>query len=272
MQFPDLPREAYHFARRSLRSLAPGLAYKYYLFKKSRDPNAGRSPEAIFSDIYTRNLWGGRSGEFNSGRGSDDKELFASIVNKFVDEYAIRSIVDLGCGDFRIGQQIARPSIKYVGVDVVPALVERNQALFASEHISFERRDLITDGLPTGDLCVIRQVLQHLSNDQIRTILPKLLAFRYALLAEHHPAPRKFRKANLDKPAGADTRIVFGSGVFLDRPPFSLPNVRVLAQISLPPFLYPGEHLTVYMLGSGGRPPAPCAASPHCPQSTPECQ
>jgi SAM-dependent methyltransferase len=158
-------------------------------------------------------LWGGIGGEFNSGPGSDDKELFAAIVNGLVDEQGIRSIVDLGCGDFRIGQQIARPSIKYVGVDVVPALVERNQTLFGSEHISFEQRDLITDELPNGDLCIIRQVLlRHLSNDQIRTILPKLLNFRYALLAEHHPAPRKFRKANLDKPAGADTRIVFGSG------------------------------------------------------------
>jgi hypothetical protein len=257
-----LPREIYRFVRRSLRSLAPGLAYKYYLFKKSRDPFAGRSAEAIFSEIYARNMWGGTSGGFNSGPGSGDKELFAAIVNRFVDEYGIRSIVDLGCGDFRIGQQIARPGIKYVGVDVVPALVERNQTLFGSEHISFERCDLITDDLPAGDLCVIRQVLQHLSNDQIRTILRKLVAFRYALLAEHHPAPTKLRKANLDKPAGADTRITFGSGVFPDRPPFSLSNVRVLAQISLPPLIDPGEHLTIYMVGSAGRPATPCAAPP----------
>jgi SAM-dependent methyltransferase len=241
------PYEVYRLVRSSLRALAPGLAQKYrlmkyHLLRRLPDLNSGRSLEQIFSEIYARNAWGGKKGDFYSGKGSEDNELFARIVNQLVDSHGIRSIVDLGCGDFRIGKQIARSSIKYIGVDIVAALVERNQSAFACENISFKQCDAVTDGLPAADLCIIRQVLQHLANDQISRILQKLSVFRHAIVAEHHPAPSKLRKANLDKPAGADTRIWFGSGVFPDRPPFSLPKVRILAQTPVPPIVDPGEH------------------------------
>lgn len=256
MSKPHTIYRFYRFVRSSLRKLAPGLAQKYrllkyYLLKGSAALASQRSSEEIFSDIYARNAWGGKNGEFYSGVGSEDSELFAAIVNRHIDEHGIRSVVDLGCGDFRVGQQIARPGINYIGVDVVAALVERNQAMFGSGSVSFKQCDLVADDPPAADLCIIRQVLQHLSNEQIGQVLKKLSVFRHAILAEHHPAPGNLRKENLDKPAGADTRIWFGSGVFPDRPPFSLRNVRILAQTPVPPIIDPGEHLTIYLLESG---------------------
>jgi methyltransferase family protein len=236
------------FARRALSPLVPTLDHKLYMLKKARHHNAGRPLVDVFSDIYARNLWGGRSGDFYSGPGSDDAGgLFTSTVTKFVEERGVRSIVDCGCGDFRIGKKLALPGIKYIGVDVVPGLIARNQAKFGSDDVSFLCRDLTTDDLPGGDLCIIREVLQHLSNDQINRILPKLSSFRFALIAEGHPPRRRFRMANLDKPAGDDVRLHFGSGVYLDRPPFSLPDISILAQL---PLTLPDrrELLTIYLV------------------------
>jgi hypothetical protein len=93
-------------------------------------------------------------------------------------------------------------------------------------------------------------VLQHLSNAQISRVLEQLSAFRYVLVAEHHPA--RLFKPNLDKDTGADTRIDFDSGVYLEHLPFSVKNVHVIATTPLPPLLREGEHLTIYLIDKAG--------------------
>jgi SAM-dependent methyltransferase len=235
--------------RRLFWKLNPELGYKldYYLFK--RKPRKTDVTE-IFTDIYARNKWGGAAGDFYSGCGSDDQpaERFAELVNEFITAHGIKSVVDLGCGDFRVGARFAKPTLHYTGVDVVPGLVERNERRFGSDHVSFEVRDIIRDELPQAELCVIRQVLQHLSNVQIESILAKLGQYTYVIVAEHHPAPDHLRRPNADKPAGGDIRIKFDSGVFLEHSPFLMKNAMVFDRLELPSIKYSGEILTVYLV------------------------
>jgi SAM-dependent methyltransferase len=120
-------------------------------------------------------LWGGIGGnEFFSGQGSLDKFAapYVEWLTGFIAECGIKTIVDLGCGDFRIGQQICSAiSVKYVGVDIVLDLIAFNQSRYGNATVSFKCVDIIEDELPDGDLCLIRQVLQHLSNAQISRVL-----------------------------------------------------------------------------------------------------
>jgi hypothetical protein len=215
------------------------------------------SPAEIFSEIYQRNMWGGAAGTFNSGPGSDSEfaQGFADVANTLIADRGIKSVVDLGCGDFRVGRQIANGEISYTGVDVVGALIERNRRLFSRADIEFRCLDMIEDDLPDGELCILRQVLQHLSNAQIIQILGKLSRYRFVLIGEHHPDPTRMTRPNLDRPAGARIRVEFDSGVFPELSPFSVPGLSVLTRLPLPPLVAAGEKITIYLIEQVAPPP-----------------
>ena len=221
--------------------------------RAARSGSGAHSAEGVFSEIYEKNLWGGVRGEFYSGSGSDDvvTRPFAELVRAFIAERGICSVVDLGCGDFRVGRQIVGSALTYVGVDVVDRVVQRNNERFGTGGVSFVKRDITTDLLPDAELCIVRQVLQHLPNDGIIRVLDKLRGYRYVLVAEHHPAPGRLKQPNRDIPTGRHTRVILDSGVFLEAPPFSISGVSVLARMPLTPLVAPGECLTVYLIESG---------------------
>jgi SAM-dependent methyltransferase len=206
-----------------------------------------RSPTEIFSEIYRNNWWGGQPGELYSGSGSSDEisASFVQTVRDYIEAHGLRRVVDLGCGDFRVGAQLLRPGLTYTGVDVVPDLVESHQRTVARAGVEFVVLDIVDDELPDGDLYLLRQVLQHLSNAQIGRVLVKLRDKPHVIIAEHHPAPHRLKRPNRDKPAGRGIRVPFRSGVYPDRAPFSFP-CRVIATHPVPPLIAPGEVITTY--------------------------
>lgn len=218
------------------RTLAPPRALAAYA-RARRARQARRSPREVFTEVYAKRLWGtAEGGDVSSGSGSRGETAAAYVeeVQRFILHHKVSEVADLGCGDFFIGRQIAEVCASYVGVDVVPALVARNTAMFGSERIRFECLDIVDDELPDAELCLVRQVLQHLSNAQIAKILPKLAKYRYVLVTEQYPADDKVSCHNLDKVHGADTRVSAGSAVYLDKPPFSLEGVRLLLEVATP--------------------------------------
>ena len=187
--------------------------------------------EEVFTGIYSRNEWGGEAGEFHSGAGSVQPAITLPYVGNILRELELLNAqqlrsVDLGCGDFRVGRQLAHACGSYVGVDIVKPLIEHHRAEFGNQRVSFEHLDIVADALPPGDICFVRQVLQHLSNAQILAVLPKLAQYRWCFITEHHPSAGQLRTPNLDKPHGRDIRVTAGSGVFLDAPPFNIPTDR----------------------------------------------
>ena len=153
------------------------------------------------------------------------------MVKQFVSEHNVKSVLDIGCGDFTVGQQMQVFGTQYIGIDIVQDLIDRNTKLFGSNGIQFKCLDAIVDQLPIADLVLVRQVLQHLSNEQISRLLSKLHAYRYVMVTEHYPAPCENLIPNLDKPHGGDTRIYDGSAVYLDRPPFNIQGLRTILQV-----------------------------------------
>jgi Methyltransferase domain len=182
------------------------------------------SVKDAFAEIYNSGFWGTREGaRFCSGEGSSREDLvnpYCAEVEKFIDSHHIQNLVDLGCGDFNVGSRLRTHVGTYTGVDVVPALIEYNQKQFGDKDVAFKCLNIIDDDLPEGDLCLIRQVLQHLSNAQIELVLPKLARYEFVIVTEHVYEGPGF-KPNMDKPQGPGTRIPRQSGVYLDAPPFN---------------------------------------------------
>jgi hypothetical protein len=94
-------------------------------------------------------------------------------------------------------------------------------------------------------VCLIREVLQHLSNAQILKVLPKLQAYRWVLVTERHMGATP----NVDQSHGAPTRV--GSGVYLEQKPFSIPNEKLRLVAEIDPIADEGT-LRTYLYFPGG--------------------
>jgi SAM-dependent methyltransferase len=189
------------------------------------------SVSEAFSDIYRTHAWGSfEDRPFCSGDGSIREEAvgpYCAMIRDFIAANNIRRVVDLGCGDFAVASRFINPAVHYVGVDVVPDLIRYNQEHFGAPGVEFRCINIIDDQLPHGDLCLVRQVLQHLSNAQILKTLKSLRRYRYVIATEHVYAGAGLRR-NRDKPQGPGTRIPRRSGVFLESSPFNCAAKLVL--------------------------------------------
>jgi SAM-dependent methyltransferase len=215
--------------------MTPRTLWRRFLRWRTRQRNATRSTEEIFSDIYSRNSWGGAPGEFFSGAGSRGahSERYIELVRRFIAANDVKTVVDIGCGDFAIGREIAKACERYVGIDIVPSLIAHHNSSYATDGVAFQCLDAARDPLPAADLCLIRQVLQHLSNESIQAIVDKFGAYRFVIVTEHYPPKSRIKGYNIDKVTGPDIRDHDGSAVFLDKPPFNL-AIEMLQSTPLP--------------------------------------
>jgi SAM-dependent methyltransferase len=165
-----------------------------------------------------------------------------------VESHGIRTVVDLGCGDFSVGRLIASKSARYIGVDIVDEVVRRNRQRHGAEGVEFLCLDMTKDELPPGDLCLVRQVLQHLSNVEILAVLERTRGYPFVIVTEHLPPVDAVSHPNLDKPHGADTRILEDSGVFLEEEPFGQRIVETLLEVPFREPLRPGERILTFRI------------------------
>jgi SAM-dependent methyltransferase len=204
------------------RNLAKSVYVRLWILPRLHRRYAALSMTQTFRNIYRTKAWGDNGEPFCSGAGSRGpaSEQYCALVIKFIRDHQVRSVVDLGCGDFAVGKQIVEASgVRYTGIDVVPELIEHHKRTVHDSRVSFKCADITNDALPCADLCLVRQVLQHLSNKEIVKVLGNLGNFSRTLISEDVPArPKSF---NRDKPHGPDVRRYYGSGVYVDLPPFS---------------------------------------------------
>ena len=145
----------------------------------------------VMKQVYQQQLWGSNNTPFYSGDGSHDTEIiepYIQTVINFLKKFSpFLTVCDLGCGDFNIGKEIAPFSSKYIAIDIVDELILYNQTKYQNENISFKCLDIAAEALPKTECVIIRQVLQHLCNAEIESILKKLHQFKYIILTEHLP-------------------------------------------------------------------------------------
>jgi SAM-dependent methyltransferase len=121
----------------------------------------------VFGDIYRRNLWG--DVESVSGPGSTrarGTDLTADLV-ALLERLETRTLLDAPCGDFNWIAAVADSVQAYVGVDVVPELIEGNRRQHLTNRRRFVRADISRDPLPSADVILCRDCLVHFSTRDI---------------------------------------------------------------------------------------------------------
>jgi hypothetical protein len=201
--------------------------------------NSKRTVREVFTEIYMKGKWGGQSGEFHSGEGSSTESVIQPYVRKIIEyfqSYAPNKLrlVDLGCGDFKVGRNFVEHCSEYICVDIVPDLIQKLKAANYSNNVKFLCLDIVDDDLPDGDICFLRQVLQHLSNEQIIKILQKLKKYKTIFITEHYPTDNPQIVPNRDKVHGARVRVYNNSGVYLDKTPFNIPTKALQLFLEVP--------------------------------------
>ena len=192
--------------------------------KKSKTP---WPTKAAMEQIYEKHLWGGSESKFYSGEGSHLDELvqpYIKVVKEFLTSFDQPiTVCDLGCGDFNVGKKLVKYTKNYIGVDIVERLIEYNKEKYKAENLEFQCLDIAADDLPVADCVMIRQVLQHLSNQEVQNILQKLSAYQYVIVTEHIPEGEFV--PNIDIISGQGIRLKKRSGINLLKSPFNL-NIK----------------------------------------------
>jgi hypothetical protein len=150
--------------------------------------------EEVFTNIYENKIWGNNLNlEYNgsSGGGSDihyNKDNYVPFLKKFIIDNNIKTIVDLGCGDFRCGKMIYDDlDILYNGYDAYKKVVDYNSTQYTTPKYSFTHLDFCNnkESIINGELCILKDVIQHWSNYNIYRFLDYLIEskkFRYILI------------------------------------------------------------------------------------------
>lgn len=183
-----------------------------------------------FREIYRTSEW---DPERRSGPGSAPgaNRPYLEILRERVRAPGVQTVVDLGCGDWSLARELDWEGVEYVGVDVVPELVESLDRRFGAPGIGFRRRDLLRDPLPPGDLAVVKDVLQHWPDDAVLEFLPRLRRYPAVLLTNDvRVRTRGWRTLWLWRellPPNVDTTMGGYRPLSLTEEPYSLPARRL---------------------------------------------
>jgi hypothetical protein len=136
----------------------------------------GGSIASRFVNIYDKGIWAhGLTNVPLSGTGSAlamTKELREKLPEA-LRAIGCETLIDAGCGDLTWMGSIDL-AVDYIGIDVVPSVIQANAEKYASDRRRFLCVDAIKDDLPGGDTVLCREVLFHLSFADIHTLLRNL--------------------------------------------------------------------------------------------------
>lgn len=134
-----------------------------------------RDHKALFTYYYKTNKWG--DGESVSGPGSSlvATENIRRELPLLFREFNIEVLFDAPCGDFNWFRKVDfHPNMKYIGGEIVEAVVINNQNLYRDDQRSFIKVDIIKDELPQADMWFCRDTLFHFSNGDIMKVISNL--------------------------------------------------------------------------------------------------
>ena len=127
----------------------------------------------VFSTIYSKNQWGCGSG-YGSLPTSTVK--YRAFLSQWMKEHAIKTVLDIGCGDWQSTHLLNWDGITYTGIDCVPSLIEENRQKYGSPNIHFHMRDVLREPITgTYDVIILKDVIQHWPTADIMRVLPSLL-------------------------------------------------------------------------------------------------
>jgi len=174
----------YNLAARNVISAQRGLL----LGDNPLEPLAAETAvlKTTFTNIYENSAWGKGSG---NGSAPTATVEYRSFLENFISMNRVRSVIDIGCGDWQSSRYISFGDASYLGFDLVENLVTGNTAQFGGPHVEFRIMPNDPLQLPQAELLIMKDVLQHFSDEMILfyrdQIFPK---YKYCLITNSFKA------------------------------------------------------------------------------------
>ncbi len=146
---------------------------------------------------------------------------YRAFLDKFIRMNNVKTILDIGCGDWQFTKYLNFEGIGYIGLDVVPSVVKKNIERYAAKNIRFAIMPEDFSRLPAADLLIMKDVLQHFPNREIMRFAKEVFpSFKFCLLTN------SYVKIN----TRTNTDVAFGGFRCLDlsAPPYSFDGCYVL--------------------------------------------
>jgi len=145
----------------------------------------------IFTHIYENKVWNDDVTNL-SGPGSSinlNKDTYIPFLKNFIVKNNIKTIVDLGCGDFVCGKLIYDDieNIEYFGYDTYETIIKEHNETYKDTKYTFNYLDIFNkkEEIKDADLCILKDVLQHWPLNDIYVFLEYLcdnFKFKYILI------------------------------------------------------------------------------------------
>jgi hypothetical protein len=130
-----------------------------------------------FERIHETNLWGADTSISGVGSELDATAAIRARLPGLLNELGVRSLLDAPCGDHRWMAGLDLDLDRYVGIDIVPSIIEALQQRYRDDaHRSFLVSDLTRDALPHCDLILSRDCLVHFSFKTLKHAMHNLKA------------------------------------------------------------------------------------------------
>jgi hypothetical protein len=135
----------------------------------------------------------------------------------------INSMLDAPCGDFNWLPHVELKLEEYIGIDVVPSIIEKNRNRYENELRKFYVSDIARDFLPSCDLILCRDCLVHFSDEDVFSVLRNFCksGAKYLLTTTFPQKP-----ANMNIQTGSWRPLNFQLPPFNFPPPFKLLNEK----------------------------------------------
>lgn len=151
------------------------------------------SPIDIFTSVYEDMVWGSNNHTDYIGSSGDGSYLeknveYISFVKTFIKDKEIKTVVDLGCGDWKCGLALYDElKIQYTGYDAYEKIINFNKKTNSSSKYTFIHMDFLNNPelINSADICIIKDVLQHWPLESIYTFLDYICLskkFKYILI------------------------------------------------------------------------------------------
>lgn len=144
--------------------------------------------------MVMHNVWGNNNNSHYSGSSGDGSTIknninsYVPFLKDFIRKNNVKTIVDLGCGDFVCGEYMYKDlDIVYTGYDTYKKIIEYNSMVHLPPKFTFVHLDFYTykEKLIKSDLCILKDVLQHWRSECIYTFLDFIITnrlYKYILI------------------------------------------------------------------------------------------
>lgn len=147
------------------------MNFKNILYNFLNTPHKINLTQKTFSDIYFGNLWGNSESVSGPGSTLERTESFRDEIAHVLKSINAKSLLDAPCGDFNWMRKVNLDIDFYIGIDIVPEIIQNNKKKYNNKNRKFYHRDLIFDSLPKTDVILCRDGLVHFSLKDIKLAL-----------------------------------------------------------------------------------------------------